>query len=416
MIFNSGARIFLDEEYSKTTLSTMHDNLTSKWVWDEDGFFMNQFGHPYQGSLYYTAARSNGLSFWQSFFVASAGSFLWEEFGETSTPSINDIITTPICGTIVGESLHRIYIDVNEICPALAWLFSPLDALNSSYRNIKPSVSGRLQEMDFIFHGGFNASNAEYSDKQDDFFEQKLSGGAAIFVQYGIQDGHTTKEPFDLFTSEIDFNLSSDYYNGSFYFDGFLYSHGLYFEESEGTLGINLLYSGLKSKDAAFSDAAAGAKYIGSVDIFDSRGKLRFYSQLDGIFLGTRSIYKLAKDIKFSLKGNDKMNPSRFYNFCVGGLIKTGFTLDDKVLGTLYGEAGASFVVPYPYSQMENVESKQHLLVNLKIGYEHRIGGHFALGLKENFIYKKDWIKNEDDTVHLMNNFQIYGKIIFERK
>ena len=63
MVFNSSARIFLQEEYSETNLGTMNKNLKSRWVWDEDGFFMNQMGHPYQGSLYFMAGRSNGLNF-----------------------------------------------------------------------------------------------------------------------------------------------------------------------------------------------------------------------------------------------------------------------------------------------------------------------------------------------------------------
>src|SRR5207302_10296020 len=33
------------------------------WQWDDDLFLTNQFGHPYQGALTFTAARSLGLSF-----------------------------------------------------------------------------------------------------------------------------------------------------------------------------------------------------------------------------------------------------------------------------------------------------------------------------------------------------------------
>ena len=35
-------------------------NLTHRWWWDTDDFASNQFGHPYQGSLYFNAGRANG--------------------------------------------------------------------------------------------------------------------------------------------------------------------------------------------------------------------------------------------------------------------------------------------------------------------------------------------------------------------
>ena len=37
MAFNSGARIFLQEEYSNTNLDTMKENLHRNWCWDKDG-------------------------------------------------------------------------------------------------------------------------------------------------------------------------------------------------------------------------------------------------------------------------------------------------------------------------------------------------------------------------------------------
>ena len=84
------------------------DHLDGPWWYDEDQFATNQFGHPYEGSMYYTAARSMGLSFYESFLMSEIGSFLWETAGETEPPSVNDQITTPIAGSILGEVLYRL--------------------------------------------------------------------------------------------------------------------------------------------------------------------------------------------------------------------------------------------------------------------------------------------------------------------
>ena len=82
-------------------------NLEQGWEWDLDDFMVNQLGHPYQGSNYFNAGRSNGLGFWTSAAVAAVGSGTWEYFGETNRPSLNDLINTTLGGVALGEMFHR---------------------------------------------------------------------------------------------------------------------------------------------------------------------------------------------------------------------------------------------------------------------------------------------------------------------
>ena len=89
------------------TLSTIKDNLTQGWGFDQDDFKTNQLLHPYQGSVYYGLARTAGLSHWESFAYTFAGSFLWETAGETTSPSYNDQIASGIGGAFFGEPLFR---------------------------------------------------------------------------------------------------------------------------------------------------------------------------------------------------------------------------------------------------------------------------------------------------------------------
>ncbi len=91
-----------------STLSTFWDHVSrGPWGVDTDAFDVNQFMHPYQGSMYYGFARSAGLSFWESFLYANVGSFLWETGGETTHPSSNDQIASGIGGSLFGEALFR---------------------------------------------------------------------------------------------------------------------------------------------------------------------------------------------------------------------------------------------------------------------------------------------------------------------
>jgi len=89
-----------------TPISWWH-NLQRGWVWDLDRFLVNQIGHPFQGSQYFSAGRANGLGFFESAALAAFGSGTWEYFGETNHPSLNDFINTSLGGVALGEVLHR---------------------------------------------------------------------------------------------------------------------------------------------------------------------------------------------------------------------------------------------------------------------------------------------------------------------
>lgn len=88
-------------------LESLEDNLKGKWVYDSDPFDINQFGHPFQGSMYHGFARSAGLDYWTSAAYTILGSAAWEVAGEKTSPSINDQFTTGFGGSFLGEPLFR---------------------------------------------------------------------------------------------------------------------------------------------------------------------------------------------------------------------------------------------------------------------------------------------------------------------
>lgn len=90
------------------TLSTVRKNLIhGPWDYDQDAFHVNQFLHPYQGSIYHGIARSTGLGFFKSLGYTFAGSLIWEIGGETTHPSVNDQVASGIAGSFLGEPLFR---------------------------------------------------------------------------------------------------------------------------------------------------------------------------------------------------------------------------------------------------------------------------------------------------------------------
>lgn len=105
-LLNQFNRRYIGSPYH-TNLSTINRNLHHGWVVDNDPYSTNQFGHPYQGSMYHGFARSAGLNYWESLGYTFAGSAFWEIAGETTPPSRNDQIASGIAGSFLGESLFR---------------------------------------------------------------------------------------------------------------------------------------------------------------------------------------------------------------------------------------------------------------------------------------------------------------------
>ncbi|MDE5626653.1 MAG: DUF3943 domain-containing protein [Candidatus Amulumruptor sp.] len=79
-------------------------------VWDHDKFIFNYVLHPYGGAAYYMSARSCGFNMWGSFLYSFAISTLFWEYGFEAfneIPSVQDLVITPVVGTVVGECFYR---------------------------------------------------------------------------------------------------------------------------------------------------------------------------------------------------------------------------------------------------------------------------------------------------------------------
>lgn len=81
-------------------------NVKAGPVWDEDDWVLNWITHPYCGGIYYMTARSSGFTVLESFgYSAIMSTFFWEYGIEAfaEVPSIQDLIITPVLGSVVGE-------------------------------------------------------------------------------------------------------------------------------------------------------------------------------------------------------------------------------------------------------------------------------------------------------------------------
>ncbi len=95
-------------EWADVNWASWKKNLKLAPQWDWDLFTTNWFAHPYAGSMYYSSARSVGLSYWQSAAYTVGGTAMWEYFGEVLPPSLNDFFTNILGGFHLGEVIHRL--------------------------------------------------------------------------------------------------------------------------------------------------------------------------------------------------------------------------------------------------------------------------------------------------------------------
>ncbi|MCL1943641.1 MAG: DUF3943 domain-containing protein [Candidatus Azobacteroides sp.] len=98
-----------EEMSMKTIFSDWWKHVSEGPVIDRDDWILNYISHPYFGAVYYMGARSAGLSAPYSFLYSIAfSSFFWEYGIEAfaEVPSVQDLIITPVCGSILGEGFY----------------------------------------------------------------------------------------------------------------------------------------------------------------------------------------------------------------------------------------------------------------------------------------------------------------------
>lgn len=196
-----------------SNFSSIKDNLRHSWVSDNDPYSTNQFGHPYQGSMYHGFARSAGLSYWESVGYTFAGSLLWEIAGETTPPSKNDQIASGIAGSFLGEPLFRM---ANLVLEKWTGVSGPWRELTAAL--ISPSTGFNRLAFGDRFDPIFPSHDPDYyarvqfggsgTVQNDPATATKLKENEVLVdfsMDYGLpgKPGYTYTRPFDYFSFQV---------------------------------------------------------------------------------------------------------------------------------------------------------------------------------------------------------------------
>ncbi len=215
-------RFVLDAEYAKVNLHTIHHNFKTGFVWDNDKFSTNLFAHPYHGGLYFNAARSNGLNFWQSTPYAFGGSLMWETVCETEPSAINDLMATTIGGIAIGEVTYRVsdlIYDDSKRGMARFWreflgtVVCPIRGLNRIIRGEAWRVrrdGGLYHDYDRLPVGLTLSAGMRYLADNNALFRGETNPYINVSLVYGDPYDETTNRPYDYFTADVTFGMSSN--------------------------------------------------------------------------------------------------------------------------------------------------------------------------------------------------------------
>ncbi|HEY5920063.1 MAG TPA: DUF3943 domain-containing protein [Kofleriaceae bacterium] len=221
---------------------TWFAQLGTPWELDDDAYTTNQLAHPLQGSLSFTAARSTGHEFWVSGIYGFASSMLWEAIIENETPSINDMITTPIGGMFIGEAVHRFarallyrgYGKPGLARRAAAAVLDPVDAINRSWwgeawrKTVPPSLYAH-------FGVGYQQPTSVLGNRGGD-----AQFHVEAYVEHGLLGDRAfePRRPFDHFELYAALNAGTDNLEGDLNVRGVLLGGGVWREDIRGMYGL----------------------------------------------------------------------------------------------------------------------------------------------------------------------------------
>lgn len=210
-------RYILKGHYAYISFESIKENFRHGFEWDNDHLNTNMFAHPYNGSLFFNAGRSNGFNFWQSELFAIGGSAMWELFMEREYPSTNDIIATPVGGAALGEVFYRtsdlILDERTSGCERFGREFASF--LVSPMRGITRLITGQAWKRSLV--SGKEFSNVPFDVGlslgtrilfyHDDIGITRAGASARINLEYGDPFDGDSKIPYEYFSCLAEFNV-----------------------------------------------------------------------------------------------------------------------------------------------------------------------------------------------------------------
>jgi len=372
----------LDGYWTQISLETMDLNLRHGFEFDGNQFKNNFSSHPYHGSTYFNAARTNGMNFWESVPYTFGASLTWELFMESEFPSYGDLVMTTVGGVSLGEMLYRYseqLLDDRTGGWGRFWrelgaaALNPIGGLN---RLVRGDMFKRHSSANHIRNPlvGYLAWGTRTKVTDSELGELKVNPALSLTLQYGRPfEQKSSRTPYDYFTFRMWYSQGASKANISIYQHGVLAGKN-YLGGREGEInhlaGIFQHYDYVNIDSILNYGGVSLAPGLESKWIDNGTWRLRTNAQLGWLILG-------ASNNEFFTNSQ-----GRNYNYTTGVKAQLGLGLRHKNFGTLLGE--------YRYYWMTSVSELegQDFIGQLLVTYNKKIYKDLGLGL-EYFLYHR---------------------------
>lgn len=407
-------RYIRQASYAFIGADSIYTNITSPWVWDQDEFSVNQIGHPYQGSFYYIAGRSNHLNFWESTVLTIAGSIVWELFLESETPSLNDLIATSLGGIAVGEMLHRLYVESDRRKSHLKYILSPMDSLNDALFGTPvrgEGYTGFTGGEISLAAGMVIGTPALDEDRELDPQTTDLSGFAKAVLVYGNPYGPFTGTPYEHFEMRARLNMTESYYTISLFSDGVLAALPL--ADSfpyQSALSLSLHYDFIFSSLINFAANSIGISYKSRYTP-GQNWDISFKGHLNWVLLGASEyIYLHNSSSPLPANGEERRN----YDLATGEGIKVYLDISHKKIGSLLVEYSVYGLHTISTSVPEYGSPGYSIIGLLDICLEKEFAASWSAGLSSASYHKEGFYDNAAMVNDVISSLNIYLKYRFQ--
>jgi hypothetical protein len=395
-------RYIAKEGWAQIDRDSIRDNFTGDWEWDTDEYFTNQFGHPYQGSVYHTAARSNGFSFYQALLFDMFGSASWELVFETNLPSVNDLISTTLGGAALGEMFHRLYY---ETLMPISVVVSPVDALNSL---IVPSR--RRNQYKSNIYGLKLAAGAGYTYAGQWIEQEKHGGGMnlngrqmastdfACTVVYGDPFVQHSTIPYNHFELMLYINFGLPFwYNLKLLSDAYIFSFPVIeMEDRKSSTGLTMHYDLFAERHIDLFSQAFDWTY---------KHKRRFADGIEAELKGHVGWTVFGVDTFFAYDEYPGLRKTK-NNYGTGVNIKLILALKTLRYGSL--ELKAYTYEIFNIFRNENMDAGMDFFMFFTADYLFPLGVHTAIGIASSSLWYKSAYNSLPDTQKLTQDVKLY--------
>ena len=163
----------------------------------------------------FNGARAHGVGFWGSTAYSFGGSLIWEVVMENEVPSINDQITTPFGGALLGEALRRFGRSLRwrrgcTGCQIIAAALDPMGTFVTFAHGEAWALTEPPPRFGYLSLG-WNGVAYDVDDPAGGRFQRTLlRAHAALSMTYGLplDDRFKVREPLDYFDVLIEGNIS----------------------------------------------------------------------------------------------------------------------------------------------------------------------------------------------------------------